>query len=861
MLQYRRKLHRKQRRRSSGFGRGTPHLLFTGSTQFKALRGVDAGTPTRVINGTMRLADKSGRDGTPRQMQPGRCYNFDGTADRVTAPYTLAAFPASVSLWYRAANLTGAQTLFAFTEATGANAWQALNLNGSSSYQMLRHDNGGAHSASFAVLAPVATTWTHVCIVLTNDTEALLYVNGVFIDDVTTTATDPLDPALVRFNLGSYRADAAANPYEGQIFDPRVFDRVLAAAEVGQLAAMAPNNNNTGPTDALLHYKCDEGAGTVARNSGTLGSSADGTITTASEALFHDESTNSVYSWQNERGYTAGTGANGADIGEFIPRDESDPTRDVAGNLLDYTGPAPHAAILSSPCGTFDVSENHYGVAGNAYPEGDIENLSVAAWIKTTAVSGLSFAVGQYEDDSGGGQQDRFFALGRSAGVTRAYFTDGGAGATIVTGAIPINDGEWHLIVATWDKADAGQQIKIYVDGVLDVTETRASISGNIHELTIGCGWDLKPVVSFGWDGQIADIYLYDDQTTLTPAEIATMWQTKQPITRGIKHHYVHTNGNVIHDIVGGNHAALTTAAEATFYGEQQNVTDTLTTDGATIATRYDGVNERYEHSGTLSQGGITAMTIAARFRKPIGTGGTIASEGATGWALYFSSGTNLRFRLYSGGDEDLDHTYANDGKWHTVVGVYRSDFSASLYVDNVEVATGSQLALSPVEDFAIGRLTGAGSYFNGMLSDVCWEQRDWSVGEVDDYEAGTVPTTCYRWRDGNGIESQQALPDLTGFGTPDRIIVPAGVLPVTVQPGILHPGQSLDLGGGEPNSPMAQQLAAILADLTYDQGDDNEADALFARVTADGEDRIATVIPAATGGELSALNAWSANP
>ena len=85
-------------------------------------------------------------------------------------------------------------------------------------------------------------------------------------------------------------------------------------------------------------YKCDENAGTTAYDSS--GNGNHGAIQNATLSSFHAEQ--DVYSYQNQVGYTEGDGSNGAVVGVFIPRDESDIAKDVLGNPLQYNGLSPH---------------------------------------------------------------------------------------------------------------------------------------------------------------------------------------------------------------------------------------------------------------------------------------------------------------------------------------------------------------------------------------------------------------------------------------------------------------------------------------------------------------------------------------
>lgn len=80
-------------------------------------------------------------------------------------------------------------------------------------------------------------------------------------------------------------------------------------------------------------YKCDESAGINTYDSS--GNSRHGIIINASESI---HSTQPIYSWQNEVGYSI-------DSNFYIPRDESNPSKDALGDDLEYKGQVAYNAL------------------------------------------------------------------------------------------------------------------------------------------------------------------------------------------------------------------------------------------------------------------------------------------------------------------------------------------------------------------------------------------------------------------------------------------------------------------------------------------------------------------------------------
>lgn len=80
-------------------------------------------------------------------------------------------------------------------------------------------------------------------------------------------------------------------------------------------------------------YKCDESAGINSYDSS--GNGHHGSIMNASESI---HSTQPIYSWQNEVGYSI-------DSNFYIPRDESNTSKDVLGDDLEYKGQVAYNAL------------------------------------------------------------------------------------------------------------------------------------------------------------------------------------------------------------------------------------------------------------------------------------------------------------------------------------------------------------------------------------------------------------------------------------------------------------------------------------------------------------------------------------
>lgn len=124
----------------------------------------------------------------------------------------------------------------------------------------------------------------------------------------------------VSYSGTSYRIN-----YSGKVWNIKVWTDDTATEE-------AKKDYTTIPSFAW--YKCDECGGINSYDSS--GNGNHGTIINASLETFH--STQNIYSWQNEVGYSSD------DV--LIPRNEANPSKDVLGDNLEYKGQVAYNAIL-----------------------------------------------------------------------------------------------------------------------------------------------------------------------------------------------------------------------------------------------------------------------------------------------------------------------------------------------------------------------------------------------------------------------------------------------------------------------------------------------------------------------------------
>lgn len=141
--------------------------------------------------------------------------------------------------------------------------------------------------------------------------------------------------------------------------------------------------------------------------------------------------------------------------------------------------------------------------------------LTVAAWVRTTADGGtiLSF------------DNNNYYSLGLSNG--RAQFASTAGTATVSNVSYNINNGQWHLVVATFGSSE----FNIYVDGVLALNQAAGNTTIGTGITRYGMIGALSSSEQFGsWSylgeffyGQIAEVGIWDG-ATLTQADVTAMF-------------------------------------------------------------------------------------------------------------------------------------------------------------------------------------------------------------------------------------------------------------------------------------------------------------------------------------------------
>jgi len=313
--------------------------------------------------------------------------------------------------------------------------------------------------------------WHHVAVTFDRDGLMILYVDGVNIDSTDVSALDGLnlDPGNKPTWIGGVGEAVATN---GSIDEVAVYDTVLSADEVLKhyLVGLSGKTHCAGINivehpdwvdyNSMILSGNPVGYWRLGETSGTISNDEIGTA-------------DGMYSG----GFTLGQ--SGAIVHEGG-------NKAVAFDGVDGQNSIPHVTAINFGTG----------------------DLSVEFWMKSSTITGAAVMM-----INKGGASGRFWIEQTSTGITiNCYF--GGALDFYLAYTVAVTDGEWHHIVATFDRDGLE---KIYVDGVKGPDDK--DISGGS-----AVSWDSTSalIISSGvvgrYNGSIDELALYD--RILTPEQI-----------------------------------------------------------------------------------------------------------------------------------------------------------------------------------------------------------------------------------------------------------------------------------------------------------------------------------------------------
>jgi len=471
----------------------------------------------------------------------------DQTITELTADLTLAA-------WIRTSNASRNEAVFSKYDAGGAESGYLLKTTPSGTLA-LRF--GAVNVASGSREVTDATrindgAWHHVAVVITVGRDVRFYVDGA-LSSAQTSYTIARKNGTV-FQVGAQPGQYYGYPFTGTLDELRIYRAALSAADVLQLSGGSPQNDVVPPTISFT----GPAPGQVLSGKVTLSATAAddlgvaGVQFTGDGALLGPELTAAPYTtiWDTT------LVANGPHILGAVARDKAGnkTTASVSVSVANTVPAPPPAALAPSAYWTFDstnISGNlaldktatrlnltmynlvpvvgrlgqalsFNGVNGylGAYDQSGVADLygdlTLAAWIKTTATRAESL-ISKY--DSGGNESGYVLKIASGKPVLRI-----GANNVLdgrprdLTGSAVINDGNWHHVVAV---ITLGQNVRFYVDGVLNATQTAATVARK-NGAPLEVGEFPGHYYALPFTGVMDDVRVYGK--ALAPADVAGVY-------------------------------------------------------------------------------------------------------------------------------------------------------------------------------------------------------------------------------------------------------------------------------------------------------------------------------------------------
>lgn len=624
----------------------------------------------------------------------GKAISFSGATDVVSLPTANIAAAGTVELWvYPDGNQSASKYVYASPHNVG-NDRVYINFSGTLTIECRLSTPTNVGSATL-----VANTWNHVACAW-NGTTAAFYVNGVNV------TTGPTISAMVAPFTTSYIG--GFNTVGGQNFKGSVdqltiynYDRTQKQiiADMNSNSSTITTSNSQSTTNAKAttpvgYWKFDEGNSTTANNSGSCGSSCNGTLTNmASPAT-------------SSSGWTSG--------GKF------------------------NKALV------FDGTNDYVTVPANTALSPGTGSFSLSAWIKTSASPVGTKAIIRRDTNV---TTTPTYTLNLNGSNYADFTIHDGTNQYSATGSTALNDGNWHHLAGVRNSQTA--MIYLFVDGKQVAANTASATADITVNGTLEIGHDAfinqlfngsideakyypiplsKEEVSLDYNAGAANVY--GATSTTSNGVTATTGQDREYCVPGDTTSCSTPVGEWKFDEGSGTSAADTTGNA-----------NTGTLNGSTVnrwpigkigkAGGFNGSTD-YVNVGNGSSLGITsAITIEAWIYLNTTSQNNSASivskeNGFTGYMLQMGTGANVnKIQMIVGNGSAYTgaplSSSLSAGVWYHVTGTASANGTVKTYVNGISqgsTALSGSIA-SSTANVNIGRYPGNSQYFNGYIDQV----------------------------------------------------------------------------------------------------------------------------------------------
>jgi hypothetical protein len=212
--------------------------------------------------------------------------------------------------------------------------------------------------------------------------------------------------------------------------------------------------------------------------------------------------------------------------------EEGTPGNPVVGanSVLDQSGNANHGSPNGNPMYSGDVAPGGGNTSLALDGNGDFIGIAHSASLNTISAFTVEFSMKAgtagnsglrlLVDKSHGFVDSTGWTFQMNNGRINLNIGAGGGGASNFPGGADttdLRDDQWHHIAGTYDVSDAGQELKLYIDGVLEGAFSVGTYAGNTRDVIIGAACTFAGC-PFGaqrfYNGLIDDLRISDTALT-----------------------------------------------------------------------------------------------------------------------------------------------------------------------------------------------------------------------------------------------------------------------------------------------------------------------------------------------------------
>lgn len=299
-----------------------------------------------------------------------------------------------------------------------------------------------------------------------------------------------------------------------------------------------------------------------------------------------------------------------------------------------------------------------------------------------------------------------------------------------VWGSTPVRDNEWHHAAGIYDPSDEADNVKLYIDGVIDGAEAlrygNGPIATNSYDVLIG---ENAQQTGREWHGLIDDVRLYD-----RPWSADKIYDYANfgivPAGSPVAHWELdEASGTIAPDSSGNGY-------DATLVGRTGPEWRTGPNGGA---LEFHGVGSYVNCSNSPIFDVTDALSVSAWINittVPADWAGII-TKGDDAWRFStFQRTTSLHFAVTGPPDYWAvnGQTQLNPGQWYNVAATYDGT-EIRLYVDGVEDAIATAydggVTTDPFDVWIGGNSDRPGREFDGLIDEVAVWNRALSINEI----------------------------------------------------------------------------------------------------------------------------------